>query len=135
MNIEDAIKEFESRWNKTFRTTDRQRILAVVQELGISEFKVSKDHISNIKTGVIDLANEIGIHSTMIVAGMPFAYSRDRGPDPYPHRTHHCDLAGWNESPSRLKETTFVNRVTCPVMTYQVPVGVECECGVVHQAE
>jgi hypothetical protein len=140
MNIEEAITEFEAQHQKKYSTKDQKKILEVVSELGITEFTVTKDHISNIKTGTVNLANEIGIHSTMIVAGLPFAGSEFRPYNPdakngefkgYKHRTQHFGLEGWIDVNSGPKETGGTAKVNCGGV--MVPVGSECAyCGVVH---
>ena len=135
MNIEEAIAEFENQHHKKYSAKDKKKILDVVQELQITEFKVTVDHISNIKTGVVNLANEIGIHSTMIVAGTPFSSSTDRGPEPYEHRPHHFGLEGWSDDGHRKTESSGIVYVTCPVTTYKVPANTECECGEVHKGD
>ena len=140
MNIEEAIAEFENQHHKKYSAQDKKKILDVVQELQITEFKVTVDHISNIKTGVVNLANEIGIHSTMIVAGLPFTGSEFRAFNPdakagefkgYKHRTQHFGLDGWMDANSRPKESGGGAKVNCGGVL--VPVGRECSyCGAVH---
>ena len=144
MNIEEAITEFENQHHKKYSAQDKKKILDVVQELQITEFKVTVDHISNIKTGVVNLANEIGIHSTMIVAGLPFAGSEFRAFNPdakagefkgYKHRTQHFGLDGWSDDGAGKPESSGIVYVTCPVTTYKVPANTECECGEVHKGD
>ena len=127
MNIEDAIAEFELEHHRKYSSKDRKKILEVVEELGITEFKLTKDHIAGVD-------GQIGIHSTMIVAGLPFAGSVDRGPTPYRARPHHFELDEWDGAIAGPYEKSGVAYVTCPVTTYQVPANSLCECGEFHSA-
>ena len=65
MNINDAIKTFEGQGHKQYPPSDVKKILAAVEELGFSDFKITKLYIT-------DLSNVLHIHPTMIVSGRSF---------------------------------------------------------------
>jgi hypothetical protein len=128
MNLEEALKAFESTRTKKHSANERQKICEVVEELGISYFKVEKDHISGV-------GKEIGIHRTMIVAGERFHESTDRGPAPYPKRPHFYPFSTFSGTTSGQRVENGVIEVLCSSEFVWVPVGKECRCGEFHEEE
>ena len=120
MNINDAIKTFESQGHNKFSPADKKKIIAVVEEHGFSDFEVTSQFIT-------DVSDALHIHSTMIVSGNPYAESFDRGPDPYPKYPHFYKLTGWTDQSHGANET--VGTIGCPECHRPVPKTGECECG------
>ena len=120
MNITEAIAAFEARGHRKFPTSDVNRITSVAAELGFTEFSVKEDFIT-------DMGNVLHIHLTMIVSGIPYSGSTDRGPAPYPKYPHHLELEGWSDS---SKSEAWTNKwITCPDNHNPFPITSECECG------
>ena len=155
MKISVALETFESA-HKKFLIADREKILEVVDELGLSEedftlinaYIFDTDwrlyrHFSDVQTKVFsetpffneeqDLQGTIRIHPTMIVAKKNFVGSRDRGLNPYPFHRHHYELSGWIDKDGRSRKD-FIKalEVLCPKLFILVPVGSECQCGEIH---
>ena len=120
MNINDAIKTFEGQGHKQYPPSDVKKILAAVEELGFSDFKITKLYIT-------DLSNVLHIHPTMIVSGRSFDGSVDRGPEPYRAWPHFVDLDGMHDLGKSKKET--IGAIQCPDFHNPFPVTSECECG------
>ncbi len=156
MNILVALDSFESA-HKKYLIADREKILEVVVEFGLSEEDFtpinayifdtnwrSYRHFSDAQRKVFsetpffneeqDLQGTIRIHPTMIVAKKNFVGSQDRGLRPYPFHRHHYELSGWIDKDGRSrKDSIRAPEVLCPKLFIRVPVGSECQCGEVHK--
>ena len=154
MKLTVALDSFESGHQK-FTTADREKIVKVVDELGLAEtdfifigsyifdalwrsydrFTVSQQsEIAAIQfVYEHEIQGTIRIHPTMIVAKKSFTGSQDRGLKPYPFHRHHYELSGWidrdGSSGGRLPKAA---EVLCPKLFILVPVGSECQCGERH---
>ena len=155
MKILAALDYFESA-HKKFLVADREKILDVVVEFGLSDEDFTPinsyifdtnwrlyRHFSDAQRKVFsetpffneeqDMQGTIRIHPTMIVAKKNFMGSRDRGLKPYPFHRHHIELSGWIDKDGRRRNDFLkATEVLCPKLFIRVPVGSECQCGQVH---
>ena len=155
MNISVALNTFESA-HKKFLIADREKILEVVDEFGLSEEDFTPinayifdtnwrlyRHFSDAQRKVFsetpffseeqDLQGTIRIHPTMILGKKSFSGSQDRGPKPYPFHRHHLELSGWlDKNRNNCEKFAKVAEIVCPKLFIRVPVGSECQCGERH---
>ena len=154
MKLTVALDSFESGHQK-FTTADREKIVRVVDELGLAEtdfifidsyifdtlwrsydgFTASQQsEIAAIKfVYEHEIQGTIRIHPTMIVAKKSFTGSRDRGLTPYPFHRHHYKLSRWvDKDGSNGGKFLKASEVLCPKLFILVPLGKECQCGELH---
>ena len=155
MKLSVALDTFEAA-HKKFSTADREKILEVVDEFGLSaedftpinayifdsNWRLYRDFTAEQKKTFSetpffneeqDKQGSIRIHPTMIVAKKSFVGSIDRGLKPYPFQRHHYELGSWIEKDgSGGRAFLKAQEVLCPNLFIRVPVGSECQCGERH---
>jgi hypothetical protein len=128
MQLEEAMKEFESNHSKRFSDAEINKIHAVANELAVTEFKVFRDRVT-------DGSATLNIHRTMIVASEPFEGSVDRGPTPYVFFPHFFPFSGFTDRTNGQRIKSGVLEVFCASEFVWVPVNRECRCGDIHDEE
>ena len=99
MNIADAIDEFDSQRSKSFSPRDREKILSVVNELGLKNFALKFREDKRSSVYIFDLDGDVlHIHPRMLVARRTFAGATNRGARPYEFHRYHFPLSKWTDS-------------------------------------
>lgn len=132
MNIDEVIAEFNTRRGKNLNQTDVKEIKKATVELSLTEFELSYE-----KDGAPiffkDLGDTMHVHPTMIVANTSFQGSYLS--NTYKRWPHQMWLSEGVDKKRIAREGSPVKEVRCPEYFVLVPVGTECQCGVIHFAE
>ncbi len=132
MNIDEAIKEFKSNAATKYSHADISLIKAVVDELGVVEFEIYST-TQKLDLFIRDLDNNVHIHPTMIVSKLQFSGSTI--PSNYTGHPYIVTLDDWSQDGIQTKQKTDVSEVFCNERFIWIPVGVECQCGKVHELD
>jgi hypothetical protein len=96
MKIEETLSEFERLKKRKFIEADREKILAVANELKLNRFTiVSREH-GTVPVYIKDDLDTLHIHSTMLVSREKFRNSIHRGLDPYEFHQYFYALTRFN---------------------------------------
>jgi len=99
MNIDKALKEFDSQRSRKFSSQDQEKIKQVVNELGLDNFALKFRDDRSTAIYIYDRhGNSLHIHSTMIVSGKAFTGATERNKKPYKTYRYHFPLSNWNRS-------------------------------------
>jgi len=132
MNIDEAVKEFKSNSTTKYSQSDIGLIKAVVNELGLVEFKIYCAP-QKLNIYIRDLDDNVHIHPTMIVSRLHFLGSTF--PSKWPIHPYIVTLDGWVQDGLETQQKTGVSKVFCNEEFIWIPVGVECQCGKVHELD
>lgn len=124
MKLVEAILGFEKQRKGSFSKSDRERIVAVAEELRLNDFGLYIVPSKKYPQFIRDVDDVLHVHPTMMVASRPFNGSTDRGVDPYPKYPHHCVLTEW------IFDKGKAGRPVCPGCHIEVRLEGTCEfCG------
>ena len=99
MNIAKALDEFDSHRSSSFSPRDREKIVKVVEQLGLKNFALKFRDDKKSAIYVFDLDGDVlHIHPRMLVARRAFSGSTNRGARPYEFHRHHFPLSKWTDS-------------------------------------
>lgn len=124
MNLQDAIIAFEKLRKGSFSESDRARIFATVEELGLTVFNLYEVPSKKYPQYIRDVDDILHVHQTMMVASRSSSGSIDRGLHPYPSHPYHSALSGW------IHDKGQSGRPVCPSCHLEIPLVGQCEdCG------
>lgn len=99
MDIASALNEFDSHRSRSFSSRDREKILAVVKELGLKDFALKFRDDKKSAVYIFDLDGDVlHVHPRMLVARRTFSGATNRGARPYEFHRYHFPLSKWADS-------------------------------------
>lgn len=125
MNIEEVIAQFESEHKGKYSIEDRERILAAVKSLDVSEFSIRyRKDVKNADGSpysvyFYDKENLVHVHPTMVVAKREFDGFQPGVRTKYSSFPHMVQLSNW-ATPSKS------GRPICPHCFVEIPLVGRC---------